>query len=341
MSANSKKFKVSVDIGYGDVKVFSPEIGMVKFPNAIAPEGVSMYKLAKTALQAYEFEGDSYLIGEEAKNAKPLNTRQFTYLSEFSPLIIYKICKLIGATPDDEIQIVAGLSIKDWDKKEEIIERITKNVFVNSEYYKNIKVKLIPQGVGIYECYKYHNKIEEDFFAVADIGYNTVDLFIFKDGEPINNAFYADTNGIHMIVNDVLNHVTQVYGNGNAIINEHDAVEVLLKKCIRLHNKDIPLENEINKFVKRYIRGRVNDIHNFKPELLAKVKGVIIGGGGMAILKNSGHKLFDHEVEPGVQLAFANVIGYFVSAFKNDYTKYLNEQKKLEKPEDTSNDFTE
>jgi len=313
-SKGSKIFNIAVDIGYGDEKVYTDN-KLYKFPNAIATAGISVVEMANTTQTKYNFEGAEYVIGEQALLNQPFKTRSFQYLKEYSPLLIYKILKDQNIEVSDVVNIVCGLSIKDWALKDEFIERVQNNIFVNGEHYNNVTVKLIPQGVGIYEYYKNKNKIEEDFFAVLDIGYNTLDFFVFQNGNPIDNAYFANTNGVNLITTEVVKLIAKQF---NLHISEQDAKNILLNKKIRIQNSQHDLTIEINKLIKNYSKQIVNEIMNHNQLLLNKVAGVIIAGGGAYILREADVKMFDHEIYPDVEYEYANVLGYYLLGFENE-----------------------
>jgi plasmid segregation protein ParM len=318
LSSNHKRneFNIAIDLGYGDEKIYY-EQKMIKFPNAVATAGISVVNMSNSSQIKYNFEGVDYVVGEQALLNAPLKTRNFSYLKEYSPLLVYKVLKDIGINPSDKINLVCGLSIKDWGSREDFAKRLESNVFVNSEHYNNITVKLIPQGVGIYEYYKkkYKHLIKEDFYAVLDIGYNTLDFFIFKDGNPIDNMYFANTNGVNLVATEIVKLITKNFG---LHISEQDAKVILKDKSFKAHNVVHDLSLEINKLIKGYAKQIINEITNHNQLLLSKVNGVIIAGGGAYLLKDSGITMFEHEIYPDIEFEYANVVGYYQLEFENE-----------------------
>ena len=308
------QYNIAIDLGYGDEKIYYNQT-KIKFPNAIARSGISVVDIQNTSQDVFVFEGDEYFLGEQALLTKPLKTRNFTYLNEYSPLLIYKVLKDIGATPIDKVNIVCGLSIKDWGSRHEFAKRIENSIFVNGEHFNNVTVKLIPQGVGIYEYYKRNHKVEDDFLAVLDIGYNTLDFFIFKDGAPLSNEYFANTNGVNLITTEIIKLIAKKF---NLHVTEQDAKIILKNKWFRVQNEKQDLTLEINKLINNYAKQTINEITNHNQLLLNSVAGVIVAGGGAYILKEAGISMFKHEVYPDIEYEYANVIGYYQMEFGNE-----------------------
>ena len=197
--------KIAIDIGYGDVKVSAENGKTFKFTNAISYAGATSVDYGSNALEIFNFEGIEYLVGEQALLNDPFITREYANLFQYAPLLVYKALKMLGIKPGEEIQLATGLSLKDYDKAAEFGKNLTK-IFVNEELYeikpKNIKIK--PQGRGIYVDFKNNlPKIELDFFAIVDIGYNTFDFLVYMNDKPVPNKNYANTLGVNIVVQQV------------------------------------------------------------------------------------------------------------------------------------------
>ncbi len=311
------KYYLAIDPGYGDVKVFDGKKEF-KFVNAIAYAGNTQGGIKNAQIEQFEFEGYKYLVGEDATYNDPMITRDYKYLEKYSPLLIYKVLKMLGVETTDEIHLVTGISIKDWHNKEEFGNRI-KTIFVNGEQYK-VKPKIIPQGVGIYEQYKATHEISEDFFAVIDIGFNTLDAFIFKDGLPFQKYYFANTNGVNKIVQQVINIISSKVP-GYTDISEQDAKEILSAKKVRIANNYVDLSTDIQQEIMIYTEQTVNNINAKFSNIINKVVGCIIAGGGAYFLRENKVKMFDHDIYPNVPFEFANVIGYWEATYNEKTAK--------------------
>lgn len=306
---------IAIDIGYGDIKVFFNDTKgkphFFKFTNAISFAENSSVNLNQNALELFTFNDLEYLVGDQALLGTPLITRQYNYMHEYAPLLVYKALKMAGFTPNDDIKLITGLSLKDWIHAEEFGERLA-NIFVNSELYK-IEVNdiyVVPQGKGIYIDYKNTNKdiITEDFFAIVDIGYNTFDHLIFMNGVPIPNKNYANTLGVNKLVQELQKHLSKLL---NTQFSEQETKDILLNRSVRIGAKTHDLTNIISKELMKYSKLLQNEIFSKNGDIINKVFKVIISGGGAYLLQENDVQIFDHQDYSNSPYEFANVRGYY------------------------------
>lgn len=303
--------KIAIDVGYGDVKV-KVEDRVFKFTNAISFVSNSTVNY-ESDLSIYKFNGDEFLVGSDALSRKPFITRDFSYLLEFAPLLVYKALKMAGAKPEDEIHLITGLSLKDWDKKVQFANALS-NIFVNDELFKIEKIKLVPQGKGVYLDYKAtHNfsnmPSENDFLAIVDIGFNTFDFLVFKNGTTVKEYNYANTHGVNAIVTEIGKILTREYPVN---FSEQEIKEFLTTKQIRIGSQVHDISAIVQKELSRYCRLVKNEILSKNPELLHRVFKVIISGGGAHILESNNINMFEHQDYCLSPHEFANVRGYYM-----------------------------
>lgn len=302
--------KIAIDVGYGDVKVQAGD-ELFKFTNAISFVSNSTVNY-ESDLGVFKYNGDEYLIGDEALSRKPFITRDFSYLMEFAPLLVYKALKMANATSGDDIHLITGLSLKDWDKKVQFGNALT-SIFVNDELFK-IKpqnIKLVPQGKGVYLDYKSTHDLaaEDDFVAVVDIGFNTFDFLVFKNGKTVKEYNYANTNGVNAIVTEISKVLNREFP---VSFSEQEVKEFLNTKQIRMGSKIHDISSIVQKEVSRYCRLIKNEIQSKNPELLHRVHKVIISGGGAHILSTNNIQMFEHQDYCNSPHEFANVRGYLL-----------------------------
>lgn len=301
--------KIAIDLGYGDIKVCT-EKDSFKFTNAISFAGHTSVDYSQNAFDIFNFNDIEYIVGEQALLNKPFITRDYGYLYEYAPLLVYKALKMAKIKPNDEIQIVTGLSLKDWHNASDFGERIC-DIFVNKEHFKidpnNIKV--VPQGKGVYVDYKKTNKIvDNDFFAVVDIGFNTFDFLIFKDGKPIPNKNYANTLGVNTLIQELQTYLNKEF---RANFSEQECKEILLNKSVRVGAKTTDLSSVIDKEIFKYSKILHNEILAKNADLINKVFNVILSGGGAYLLKEINANIFDHQIYSIAPFEYANVRGYY------------------------------
>ncbi len=310
-----KKFVIAIDIGYGDPKIYfknnKGEEVYFKFTNAISFAGNSSVDYNQNALEVFTFNDLEYLVGEQALLNKPFITRQYSYMYEYAPLLLYKALKMSGVKPSDEIKLITGLALKDWSKAEEFGERLS-NIFVNNEHYKidPENIYIVPQGKGVYIDYKIsnHDEIKEDFFAVLDIGYNTFDHLIFMNGIPIPNKNYANTYGVNTLVQELQKYLNKEL---NIVFSEQEVKDILLNRSVRIGAKTHDLTDVISKEILKYSKLLQNEIFSKNGDVINKVFKVIISGGGAYLLKENNIEIFDHQVYSNTPYEFANVRGYY------------------------------
>jgi plasmid segregation protein ParM len=308
--------KIAIDVGYGDVKV-KTEDKLFKFTNAISFVSNATVNY-ESDLNVFKYNGDEYLVGDEALSRKPFITRDFNYLSEFAPLLVYKALKMAGATAEDEIQLITGLSLKDWDKASQFGKVLT-SIFVNDEHFK-IKpssIKLVPQGKGVYLDYKSTHEItgENDYLAIVDIGYNTFDFLVFKDGRTVKEYNYANTNGVNAIVTEVSKLLSRDYP---VTFSEQEIKELLQTRQVRIGSQTHDISTLIQKEVSRYCKLTKNEIQTKNPELLHRAYKIVISGGGAHILADNKISMFEHQDYCSTPHEFANVRGYYMELSNND-----------------------
>lgn len=301
--------KIAIDIGYGDVKVSAENGKTFKFTNAISYAGATSVDYGSNALEIFNFEGIEYLVGEQALLNDPFITREYANLFQYAPLLVYKALKMLGIKPGEEIQLATGLSLKDYDKAAEFGKNLTK-IFVNEELYeikpKNIKIK--PQGRGIYVDFKNNlPKIELDFFAIVDIGYNTFDFLVYMNDKPVPNKNYANTLGVNIVVQQVQIVLNKQFKSN---FSEQEVNQFLLTKQVRIGSTTHDISHTIRTEVSKYVMKLKNEINAKNSDIISKVFNVVISGGGAYLLEEHKIKMFDHEAYSKTPHEFANVRGY-------------------------------
>ena len=163
--------KIACDIGYGFTK-YKTTGGVASFPSAIAHARKHQADIGMNL--AHEFEGGSYLVGDHAvRNA--LTTRDYSWLIKYAPLLLFKAMNQAELDPSKDIQLVTGLSLLNWAKRQEFAERLSDFV-VDKLRVNNIKINLVPQGKGVYlDCLTKVKDLANQLCLVIDIGTNTLD----------------------------------------------------------------------------------------------------------------------------------------------------------------------
>ena len=94
---------MAVDLGYGDLKLaLKKEDGSLmisKIPSAVARVNPKSFGSG----EAVEFEGEFYLVGENALNYKPIEMNDYQTLEKYAPLLVYHAFRKPGIVTGKQI----------------------------------------------------------------------------------------------------------------------------------------------------------------------------------------------------------------------------------------------
>lgn len=277
---------LAIDLGYGDCKMaLKKEDGtlmIAKFPSAVAKVNPKRFG----AGEAVEFEGDHYLIGENAINYKPVEMNDYETLERYSPLLVFHAFRKYGEFDT----IVTGLSIRQEDQSGDFKDRLSNFVIDGTEY--NLDVKLLPQGIGA-------KVVAEKQFAdisnylVCDGGFNTVDLVPVFDGKAdIHSVDALENRGIIEVINELIDYISGEY---NIELTPKEAKYALDNEKIEIYGKEVDLTDVIKHITADYSRDLVRQIERKFKKSWHKFQKVIIVGG------------LSHFVDPSVYEHLATV----------------------------------
>jgi len=295
---------LSLDLGYGDVKIaLYKEDGtmmVAKFPSAVSK--VSPKKFGKG--EAVEFEGDYYLIGEDAINYKPVEMNDYETLEKYAPLLVYHAFRKYG----EFTKIVTGLSIRQEHNSAQFRERLSNFVIDGVEY--EIEVDLLPQGIGAKLV------VQEQFgdienYLVCDGGFNTVDLVPVFDGKTnIHSVDALENRGLIEVVNELIEYIS---GEFNIELSAKEAKFALDNKAIKVYGKKVDLTDVIKHITTDYSKDLVRQIERKFKKSWHKFEKVIIVGGLSHFVDTSVHEHL--EVVPKGE--YYNAVGFLKYSAKN------------------------
>lgn len=304
--------KIAIDIGYGHTKV-KTDHKEFKFPTAVA---VSKTQMVET--DSILFEGKKYLVGEDALRGA-IMTRDYAFIYKYAPLLIYEAIRLAGLGDEEKLQINAGLSLYDLEKKpefdngclnrkEEFKKRISSFV-INDTQYRH-EIKLYAQGQGSWsdfcESYGY---LERGYEVLVDIGYRTNDILVFKDGSPNKAESQADDKGINIIVAELRKILNKKY---DITLTEQEVSEILKDGYVTIYGVEKDLSNVISEVVEAYLDELFSLLKAEFGSILKSSKRVIITGGGAYILYDY-REMFPQNVifDEKQEFEYSNVRGYY------------------------------
>lgn len=303
--SGEKVQKIAIDIGYGDTKVMT-EGKIFKFASAIEKkkEAQADYQEADGGDDVYDFGGKKYSLGDKAL-ANAVSTRGFNFLVKYSPLIMYHAIKVAGLDTSKPIHITTGLSIVNWQERDQFIDSIRK-INVNNEIIEP-KIRLMAQGQGIY--FDYEGEKTEGDVCIVDIGYNTFDFLVFTDGKPRQDLSFATKKGANEIITELQ---TKIKKRFQFDASEQVAKKIFINKSIEIYGEQTDLSDEIEDAKRDYAEFVIDELRSQRGDLLKVAKKVVFSGGGAYFLDDvDSLKKTLNVTFSGKPYEFANVRGYY------------------------------
>lgn len=289
------KTVLGIDLGFGDTKVtWGTTDGNItkqwKFPSTI---GVTKKNEHIADLRIVEYKEHSYYVGENAAHLPSdnrIDITEYKNLEYYAPLLIQHALKEINAKPDI---IVAGLSkaqITNSGHFKEAIEKFT----VNGEEYIFENVYILPQGAGAkltIDKYGNHFPREQDEFlgkttyVGADVGFNTLDMFLVTDGKTSPNLFEGiEKEGVMKIAALVAKRVLELHGRK---IGLHEAKQIIDTGTYRLRGQSHDFTIYLQEAKKDYLKDLLKLIEAKYGKILDQCDFVFVCGGGSALFKST------------------------------------------------------
>jgi len=266
--------RLSIDLGYGDTKVVAGD-KTFKFSSAIEKHKESQAEYDSSSDDVYLFKGRRYKVGDKAL-ANAISTRGFNFLLKYGALLIYHAIELSELDKTKPIELVIGLSILNWQDKEQFID--TLRVINVNDTILNPHIYLMAQGQGIYLDYAGE---KNGIVCVADIGYNTFDFLVFEDGKPRQDLSYATNKGANEIITELQ---TRLKKRFNFDATEQIAKDVFLNGYIMHYGEKIDLSEEIDESKEEYADYILDEMRSKAIDLLRSATTVIFSGGGSYFL---------------------------------------------------------
>lgn len=308
---------LALDLGYGHTKVtYGTSDGAIqkrfKFPSMI---GITKKNEHVDDARIYSFKEHSYYVGDNAQHLPSENLIDITdykNLEFYAPLFLHHAIQLIGETPD---VIVTGLSIAQIGNSG-YFQAELKNYTIDNVNYKFETVYVIPQGAGSkLTIDKYGNNfpqeqkedLSQSTYIGADIGMNTLDLFLVNNGKTSPNLFEGLVGeGIMKIAIKVARLIEQDFARN---ITLQEAREVIDTGSYKLRGKSTSYVTQINEIKKEYLKDMIRLIEGRYGKIIDKCDFISVSGGGSSIFKNTEDGFFKI---PKTAFEFYNSIGFFI-----------------------------
>jgi plasmid segregation protein ParM len=296
---------IGIDIGYSTTKVFYNG-DYIKIPSAVSFANDTGIEFGSSDF--YEFEGQKYNVGERASNDESFVTTSSSFIAKFGPLIIYHVFNKLGLLDKGALPAVrSGLALVDWNQRAEFIERLS-TVNVNGTEIK-LDVTLIPQGAGVGLDFVFNARegVWPETLMVLDIGYNTINVLNFQDGEPVRNLLKSyPGHGVSSIIAPFKSYLENKF---RMKFSEQEAIKIFVtNKFVFNGENQTEIVDKVQESKIQFVQKMFNSVLASEKKQMS-TSTVLIGGGGAYFLDDIefGHKDLHFPNKP---YEFANVRGY-------------------------------
>ncbi len=303
---------IGIDIGYGYTKSYTSQHGPCTFPTHVTAK---VPEETFGSVKPIVVNGDKFLVGHDALSKWLIDTRTASFLGSnawLAPLGYALVTS--GIEPDDFRNgghIVLGLPPGDYTK--DIARKLT-GIVQSSEISKNgasydlsaTQVSVIPQGAGIYYAYKeMDDTVTQKNVAVVDVGFYTVDMVFFVNGQYIEDATYSEAMGVSLLLDDICATFKKQF---QWPINRNSAEKLLTKGEITILQEVYRLE-QMPTIIQAYAARVSSLIDRYFEGLPVEPDIGIAGGGGVLAMKN--HLKLQRKLYVRSDPVTANAMGYY------------------------------
>ena len=282
-----------------------------------------------------QFDGAHYLVGENVhRYTRPIERLDFQRLGNGPELRALVYATLWLTLQDDEspANVLVGLPVQvlaDTSLAASVRAQLRRWMIGTHEYAVNgvavkhtiANVKTMAQPLGAFFAWGMDNGgnwIQSDNprakFAVADIGFNTLDLFVIEDGRVNERYSSGDTLGMRRANSFIKNSVKQQFGV-NISLQEADALTRQNKPVLH-HSQG---STDLTPLVNQALADTFGGIASFMEDTWGNARQfrrVIITGGGAEALRDKLLALYPHAIIlPDAQTA--NAVGLAKFAQRN------------------------
>lgn len=261
--------KLSIDIGYSSVKL-SYKGECYKSPSAISRVRNALANI--NLGDVYELEGCKYRVGVDSIK-EALTTRDYDWLEKYGVIFLHKSLDMLNIDISQDIEIVTGLSLLNFNKAKDFGMSLRRSVN-NKHLTTGSVIKVKPQGL-ITTQYK------QGLTILVNIGYNTVDVIILRNGVPDQSLSYATTSGINWIVKELQKILNAKY---QISYNELQINEILLSGSIFIGGVEKELHDTIEELKLIYSEMLLAELKGQDVQLWQTANYIVFSGGGINYL---------------------------------------------------------
>lgn len=284
---------VGLDIGHASVKItFDTHFGVARYvlPSFVFPAMPirNKFEAQLAAAETVQVDGRAFFVGNTAflysrgglctgLNSEWIRTIQHRALLAMALKVID------DQAPDGERTFVLGLPVSQYElKRQFLIEAATEILGQNAQ------IIVVPKPFGGYQAHiadrcgaiKSAHALEQESWAVVDVGYYSTDIILVQKGNWIETAS-GSCEGVSMAVDYLQRLLNSVHG---IQANFFDAEKSLRCGFIKDFGRSVKLEEEI-KSACAIVASKVTDMTVRLTEPFAlSLDGIFVTGGGAAMV---------------------------------------------------------
>jgi hypothetical protein len=225
-----------------------------------------------------EFEGEKYLVGDDA-----VNTRDASFLTDTDSIIQYAplfLAKALDGRRHECTTLCLGLPLADYKDKKDALKSRCRRYKINGKEYHFEKVNVYAQGTGpLFEHLHRHPKDRN--ICIIEIGFFTVDIILFENGQVVDSDF-RDDRGINELCKKIHAWGYNKFGVDVSLAKLQRIVQERSLECVssRYSKHDTELRTALKQLTERFTHDIVQHIKQRFGQSLKTLDRIVFAGGG-------------------------------------------------------------
>lgn len=285
---------IGFDIGHSSIKVEASMAGKKKLslliPSHACPAVSIEVEAAaeKARKETVSLDGREWFFGHTAlmqgRNLPTGLTDEWIQTPEHTALFLggLKALKDAGLPNVDEALIVMGLPGRTFGTQRHALGTLL------GQYAPRASIQIVPQPAGPYYQAMFNEegqenaqrKIDEESWAVVEVGHYTTDTALFKHGQFISWGM-GSCNGVRVAAQELQRIVSSAHGIQIDLV---EATEALITKRIANFGNAISIENEVMEASRIIADQVIRHADQLLADEARKLTGVILAGGGAPLV---------------------------------------------------------
>lgn len=297
---------IGLDIGRSAVKV-SVADSTGKRKQFLIPTAVCLAVKISDDAEALRAEKDlvtvngvDYFIGDTAliqggSNVSMGLSDDWVNTAEHTALMLGAFNRALNFCDNKEPKIVMGLPTHLYSRQKQKLLETSASAFGLDP--KNIRVVAQPSGPYLEslldEDGRPLSKIDEEDWAVVEIGYFTTDFMLMKSGRWVERAS-GTCSGAHIAAEAL----QRILSKNDIKVDLMQCDEALRKKYVRNFGQRVPIEEEVDEAIEVLANEVIDTATRLIEPYARQLDGVIIAGGGAEFMYETIKKRWPHAVLP-------------------------------------------